>query len=96
MAKGGFNFKEHSIKRKKYLHSIYSKKEIAEIRTMINYSNKELDHVIRSYLKLDESFRLLKKHYNISEKDMKKIIKKHRVPPLHELFQSKETQNKKK
>jgi len=74
--------------RQEYLDGLYTKEEQEQIRTSLKkYKEmqspqdfkKVLSTALRDYLLLDEEYRLVKKHLNISEEQTREIVKKHRI-----------------
>lgn len=76
-------------KRKEYINSLYSSEEQKQLKESLSrYESlddpKKLKHTlnvaIQDYLLLDEKFRLVKKHLNISDDQIQEIWHEHRIP----------------
>ncbi len=76
-------------KRKEYIDSLYSADEQKQIReSLARYKDLEdpkklkkiLNTAIHDHLLLDEEYRLVKKHLNISKEQAQEIVKKNRIP----------------
>lgn len=67
-------------KRKEYIDSLYSKKEQKQIAKSIKDWRLRTTTIIEDYLLLDERYRLLKKHFKLTDKQESEIIDKLRVP----------------
>lgn len=67
-------------KRKQYIESLYSKRELKQIKNSVIRKRMEMETAIQDYLLLDERYRILKKHFKLTDKEENEIVDKYRVP----------------
>lgn len=79
--------------RKAYIDGLYSVEEQEQIKESLErYSKmqnpqefkKVFNTAIQDFLLLDEEYRLVKKHLNISKEKISEILKNHRIPSVGE------------
>ncbi len=76
----------HFKKRQEYINWLYTKKEQNQIKTGIERHREQTELFIQDYLLLDEELRILKKHFNLTDKQFSDIINKYRVKSKGEEF----------
>lgn len=61
-------------KRQEYVNSLYSKKELKQIKEGVEKLRSQTELWIQDYLLLDEEMRIIKKHFKLTPKQFAEII----------------------